>query len=154
MITLKQFLDAIDYKVTDTDMWLGYKELAIMLSSWDHDQHGRSLDIVFSPTTQEVFAVHVHDYKNSRSYRMQIEGFNNDKAAWEGVNYIDLDSEDDLLEKIVAIFNYQEYDDRIAIPLNMPDEVLFILMKEAHEKDITLNEYLAQVLTERLSTYA
>ncbi len=150
MITIKQFLDVIDYKVTDTDNWLGYKELAIMLSTWDGDQNGRSIDIVFSPETQQVFAVHVHDYKNMRSYRMQIDGFNDDKNAWDGVDYIDLESEEDLLEKMTAIFNYQPYDDRIAIPMNLPDNVLFVLMKNAHERDITFNEYLTEIIKERI----
>jgi hypothetical protein len=59
-----------------------------------------------------------------------------------------------MLEKMIHAYNYQEYDDRISIPLDMPDDALFQLMKAAHEKDITLNEYLAQVLTEQLSTYA
>jgi hypothetical protein len=134
-------------------MWLGYKELAIMLSTWDQDQNGRSMDIIFSPITQEVFAVHVHDFSSQRAYRMQIEGFNDDKEAWEGVNYTDLESEDDLLDKIIAIFNYEEYDDRIAIPLDLPDEVLLILMKEAHQKDITFNQYLTEIITEKMKQY-
>lgn len=153
MITIKQFLDVINYQVTDADNWIGYKELAIMLSTWDGDQNGRSMDIVFSPESQQVFAVHVHDYKNARSYRRQIAGFNDDKEAWDGVDYIDLESDDDLLEKMSAIFNYEPYDDRILIPLNgLSDDVLFVLMKAAHENDMTLNQYMEKCLRETIDS--
>lgn len=153
MITIKQFLNVVDHAITDTDTWIGYSELATILSYWDGNQDGKSMDIIFSPTTQEVFAVHVHDFKNKRAYRRQIVGFNNDKEAWYGVNYADLESDDDLLGKMQAIYNDEDYDDRIAIPLDLPDDVLLILMKDAHAKDMTFNQYITELIKEKLKQY-
>lgn len=152
MITLKQFLDTINHQVTEVDTWIGYSELAILLSTWDGDHNGRSMDIVFSPVTQEVFAVHVHDYKNQRAYRRQIKEFNDDAQAWDDVDYIDLETDDDLLEKMDAIFNYKEYDERVTIPLNgLPNDVLFTLMMEAHKHDMTLNQYMEKFLSDEIN---
>jgi hypothetical protein len=54
---------------------------------------------------------------------------------------------------MMALMNGEEYDDRVAIPLNLPDDVLLILMKEAHEKDITFNQYLTEIISEKLKQY-
>lgn len=153
MITIKQFLDVVDHAITDTDTWIGYSELAIILSHWDGKQDGKSMDIIFSPTTQEVFAVHVHDFKNQRAYRRQIVGFNNDKEAWNEINYTDLESDEDLLDKMQAIYNNEDYDERVAIPLDMPDDVLLILMKDAHNRDMTFNQYITELIKEKLQQY-
>lgn len=39
-------------------------------------------------------------------------------------------------------------DGTCTIPFEIDDENLLILMKAAHEKDITFNQYMMQVLTE------
>jgi len=68
------------------------------------------------------------------------------KQAWDDVNYIDLDVDEDFLEKAKSIVNGEDYDTRVSIPLDLPDDVLFELMKKAHEKDMTLNQLVEEAL--------
>lgn len=154
MITIKQFIEIINGKITEADVYRTNGRELVLFSHWDYSQTGRSMDIVFDPSIDDiefqVQAVHLHDFKNNKAYRICQREFDESIEAWDGVNYIDLQTDEDMIEKMVAAYNYQEYDDRVSIPLNMPDDVLFQLMKEAHEKDITLNQYLAEILLQQL----
>jgi len=68
------------------------------------------------------------------------------KQAWDAVNYVDLEDDEDFCEKAEAIRDGIEYDTRVSVPLTVPDDVLFELMKRAHEQDITLNQLVEQIL--------
>jgi len=41
-------------------------------------------------------------------------------------------------------------DDREVIQLDIPDDVLFDLMRQAHEHDITLNQMVERILREQM----
>jgi hypothetical protein len=155
MITIKQFIEIINSKITEAECLLINGKEFVLFSHWDYSQTGRSMEIIFDPSIDDiefqVQVVHLHDFKNNKAYRIKQHHFNEHVQAWDGVNYIDLQTDEDMLEKMICAYNYQEYDDRISIPLDMPDDALFQLMKEAHEKDITLNEYLAEILQQQLS---
>jgi predicted HicB family RNase H-like nuclease len=69
-----------------------------------------------------------------------------EREAWEDVNYVDLEVDEDFLEKMTAIMLEQEYDTMVSIPLDLGKEELHTLMLMAHEKNITLNEMVAEVL--------
>jgi len=73
-----------------------------------------------------------------------------DGIAWtnsEGpVRYIDLEDESDFLEKLTAILAGEEYDSRVKIEIDLEPETTFALMKLAHERDITFNELINDVL--------
>ena len=45
------------------------------------------------------------------------------------------------------------YDERVIISFDLPNNILFELMKQAHEQDITLNEYIEQILINELNKY-
>lgn len=154
MITIQQFINIINGQITSSEVYYDAKTL-VLLGHWDGDQNGRSLEIIFDPAFGEskVMAVLAHDLKRNRAYRLKDKDLIADNEAWDGVNYIDLETDEDMLEKMVALYNYEEYDDRIAIPLDLPDEVLLILMKEAHARDITFNQYLIDVITEQLKKH-
>ncbi len=72
------------------------------------------------------------------------------KESLDGSKFIDLDVAEDILEKISAVVNGEEYDSRIQVPLTLPDNELFQLMKLAHENDITLNQFVEGVLKEAI----
>jgi predicted HicB family RNase H-like nuclease len=40
----------------------------------------------------------------------------------------------------------EDYDTRVSVPLELEDELMFELMKMAHEQDLTLNEFVEQLL--------
>ena len=66
--------------------------------------------------------------------------------AWDDVKYIDLETVDDFIQKSLAIKAGDQYDTRVEVPLNLDDETSFTLMKMAHERDITFNQMIEEVL--------
>lgn len=161
MITIKDFLEATQYKIKDGDefLWSCYGTNARFLSSIDIELY--SAQIIFDTETQTVYEATVCDYKNDRAYRMihpdykeayvkegEKRGVNYNRA-WDDVEYIDLETEDDFLEKLEAIVNGEKYDDRVVVPIDIDSDVLYDLMLAAHKKDITLNQYITGILADR-----
>jgi hypothetical protein len=66
--------------------------------------------------------------------------------AWDDVNYVDLEVDDDFIQKCLAIRAGEDYDTRVEVPLTVDDDQLFELMKLAHQRDITLNQLVEQIL--------
>jgi hypothetical protein len=155
MLTLKEFMELVDYKITEgSDYWpegnFGGRQL-YSLSAWNGDHDGWSFNIGFDPKDdQRVYVVEACDYKYNRAYRLIDSSLKTDKEAWDGVNYIDLEEDDDFMQKGLAIRDGVDYDTRVNIPLNVPDDVLFELMKRAHDQDITLNQLVEDVLWEAI----
>lgn len=164
MITLKQWLEVVNYRITEGSeyCWQCYGHNAYCLDSWNGIQEGHSLSVIFDTVTQEVYEVQSHDYERNRAYRLinpnyksvyESEATTREldvNEAWEGVNYVDLETDDDFLDKAHAIVNGQDYDTRVEIPITLPDDALFRLMQLAHEQDITLNQLFENVLIEEI----
>jgi hypothetical protein len=70
----------------------------------------------------------------------------NPKEAWDDVDYVDLDVDDDFMQKCLAIRAGEPYDTRVSMPLVLEDDQLFDLMKLAHEQDVTLNTLVENML--------
>jgi hypothetical protein len=165
MITLKEWMEVVDYSITEgsTFQWDCYGTHAHSLDSWDGDHNGKSFSIIFDTKTRVVYEVQAHDFKNQRAYRivnpeyllaMQNEASRRDcnkTEAWEGVDYVDLEADDDWIQKALAIAADEDYDTRVSIPLDLDDDLVFTLMKMAHERDLTFNEFIEDVLREQLS---
>ena len=150
MLTLKEFMELVDFKITEgSDYHVNVPGL-YLLSSWNGEQAGYSFDIAFHPAdNQRVYLVEANDMKNNRAYRLKDPALDIDDVAWDGVNYIDLESDDDFIQKALAIKAGKDYDTRVSVvPLELEDDLLFELMKKAHEEDITLNQMVEQVLRE------
>ena len=164
MITVKEWMELVEYRITEGDSygWSCFGDKAFSLSSWNGDHNGWSFNMVFDTQTQTVYTVEVCDYARDRAYRMINPDFKqahddeardrdvDGKEAWDAVNYVDLDVDDDFIQKGLAIRDGVEYDTRVSVPLTVPDDVLFELMKRAHEQDITLNQLVEQVLWEAI----
>jgi len=166
MITLKQFLETIDYRITEGSEfhWQCYGPNAYCLDSWDgkHDD-GTSFQVTFDRDTQTVYQVEAHDFGRRKAYRYINPEFANahrDEAfkrgvdadeAYDDVKFVDLEVEEDWLEKAHAIANGESYDERVSIPLDLEHNELFKLMTLAHEQDITLNQLMVEILTEAMN---
>jgi hypothetical protein len=74
--------------------------------------------------------------------------------AWDDVRYVDLDVADDFIQKSLAIRDGKPYNTRVQLDLDLPDDLLFELMKLAHQKDITLNQLIEQILREAIAKHA
>jgi hypothetical protein len=168
MITLKQWMETCGYRITEGSEygWQCFGHDAYRLDSWNGDQEGHTLSIVFDTRTQVVYEVEAFDYKRERAYRMinpefkaefdaEIENREILDMAWERddgtpVKYVDLDVEADFMEKAWAICNDQEYDTRVQIQVEFSDHELLTYMKIAHDKDITFNQLVEIALREAI----
>ena len=124
-----------------------------------------SFALVFDTVTQEVYEATVCDYNKNNCYRIinpdykddyiyEAESRNVDHSqAYDEVSYIDLDVDEDFIEKAIAILNGQPYDERVIISFNLPDDMTFILMMQAHEEDITFNQLIENILLAELEKY-
>ena len=160
MLTVKEWMELVEYRITEGDsyLWKCFGNSAFNLSAWNGDQDGWSMNMVFDTKDQTVYIVEVCDYARDRAYRMinpdykmvhDAEALSRGvdyKEAWDDVNYVDLDTDHDFIEKAQAIRDGEDYDNRVDVPLTVPDDVLFELMKRAHEQDITLNQLVEQIL--------
>ena len=160
MITLKNFMEAVDYRITEGSdfCWNCYGSNAYNLNYWNQDHNGHSLSITFDTCTHEVYEVQAHDYKHNRAYRLinpvYQDAYNNESIsrdvranqAWDDVNYVDLETDEDFLDKAQSIISGEDYDTRIDMPLKLDNNALFELMKKAHEQDITLNQLVEDIL--------
>jgi len=164
MITMKEWIELVDYKITEGGDfgWQCYGPNAYQLSSWNglHDKGGWSFNIVFSTKTQKVYEVTVCDYTRNRAYRMIAEN-KQDKhrkeaerlgtsfnEAWDDVNYVDLEVDDDFISKALAIKEGREYDTDVSIPLDLPDDLLMFAFKQAHAENMTFNDWMNKMLRE------
>ena len=73
--------------------------------------------------------------------------------AWDEVEYVDLETDDDWYEKAEAIFNKEDYDTRVQMPVDFADHELLQYMKMAHEMDITFNEFVERALVKALEAH-
>jgi hypothetical protein len=166
MINIKEWMEIVDHRITEgsTYGWSCYGPNAYTLDSWNgvHGKGGYSFSIIFSTKSQKVYEVSVCDYTNDRAYRMINPKFQkkhraeslarnvNKNEAWDDVDYIDLEVDDDFIQKCLAIKAGEDYDTRIQVPLDLSDEMLYNMMKLAHEQDVTLNQLVEQVLREAI----
>jgi len=160
MITMKEWMELVDYKITEGGDygWQCYGHKAYMLDSWNGDQDGFSFTIIFDTYDQTVYEVQAHDYVNQRAYRMINEDFQKKhrkeskkrdidlNEAWDDVNYVDLDVDDDFIQKCLAIKAGEAYDTRVVVPVNFTDDELLTYMKIAHDRDITFNQLVEEAL--------
>ena len=159
---LKDWMEIVEYRITEGSdyCWECYGPDAYMLDSWNSDHDGHSFSIIFDTKTQVIYEVQAHDYKNQRAYRWinpdlkkklfkESKRKNVDKKqAWDDVNYVDLEVEDDWLEKAASIYVDIDYDTRVKVPIDLSDEEVYQMMKMAHDKDVTLNQLVESLLKE------
>jgi hypothetical protein len=61
-----------------------------------------------------------------------------------------VETENDILQKLHDQVNMRKVDHRVEVPLVLSDKEWYSLMKMAHEKDITLNQFVEETLTKQL----
>jgi len=159
-MTMQRWMEAVGFRITEgsTYGWNCYGPNAYTLDSWNGEHDGHSFSIIFDTKDQVVYEIQAHDFTNERAYRwvaeswrpaMQAEAASRsvqEKEAWDGVNYVDLELLDDLFEKIEGIKSGKPYDTRVQVPIDLPDNEMFQLMLMAHERDITLNQMVEEAL--------
>jgi macrodomain Ter protein organizer (MatP/YcbG family) len=87
------------------------------------------------------------DYKNA-FYKEAKKRKVDPEQAWDDVKFIDLEMEEDFLEKATAIFSGEEFDTRVKVEFDLDDRSILQLATEAHKRDITLNKMIEIILQE------
>lgn len=158
MITLENFVKAINYKITGGSefCWKCFGPNARYLDS--DDNYTYSVNAIFDSVEQTVYLVEAWDYLRDREYRWinpeyqtkhELEAKSNNldpNESLDGKTYIQLDVAEDMLEKIQAIVEGKDYDDRVKVPVDFTDEELLKYMKLAHDRDITFNQLVEEAL--------
>ena len=166
---LKDFMETVNYRVTEGSefVWDCFGPNAYRLDSWsgafNNTTEGYTVSVTFDTQTQVVYQMEAWDYENSRAYRWtppewklshdkeaKKRGFDPDDA-WDEVKFVNLDVEADFLEKARAIVAGEPYDTRVKIELDLDDSEIYGLMKIAHERDITFNRLVEEVLEEAVA---
>jgi hypothetical protein len=163
MITMKEWLELVDYKITEGSEygWDCYGPNSYSLDS-NGCGGGYNFGIVFSTKTQKVYEVSVCDYINNRAYRMinlnNVEKHRKEATergislnqAWDEVEYVDLEVDDDFIQKGLSIKNGKDYDTSVLVTIDLSDDLLLQAALEAHKQNITLNEYINLILTKKV----
>jgi hypothetical protein len=150
-----QFMQVINYQVDDG----GKAEWGIFPDAHYYDHLGEygSFGITFSTKTLEVLDLTLNSetaydknhnpvayrwinplYKTA--YMAELEGSGCEE------DFVDLDVELDIMEKATAVLANQDFDRRVIIPLELDDDILMALFKEAHKRDITFNQLITEIL--------
>jgi hypothetical protein len=157
---MKEWMELVEYRITEGSdyMWQCYGSSAYSLDSWNGNQDGHSFTIIFDTRDQTVYEVQAHDFVHNRAYRMINEDFRkknrkeakrrdvNRDEAWDDVDYVDLEVDDDFIQKCLAIRAGEDYSTDVSIPIDLPDHELMQLFKMAHEANMTFNDYVNQAL--------
>ena len=151
MIYIKEYLEAVNYKVTDGNKfyWNIYPGQCYVL---DYDEKWCSCSVVYGPDSNVVYEINVTDTANDRWYRWIMPDFVEKTIQEEtgfgcdSSNYILLDVKQDIMEKLTAIAANKPYDDRVIMNIDLTDETFLFMAKQAHEQDITLNDYVTNLL--------
>jgi hypothetical protein len=161
---MKEWMELVNYRITEgSDYgWQCYGPNVYQLDSWNGDINGHSFSIIFDTRDQTVYEVQAHDYVHNRAYRMVNPDFQKkmrkeakrrdiDKdEAWDDVDYVDLEVDDDFIQKCLAIHAGEDYSTDISVPLDLPDELILQAALNAHRQNITLNEYINQALVKMI----
>jgi len=169
MITLKDYLEAIEYRITGGSdyHWDCFGPNARYLDCDTHEsgENTYSINACFDSIDQTVYALEFWDYVNDREYRWINPDFKSKykkesvakeidfEESMDGRKWIDLDLAEDILEKMNAMVNGNEYDTRVKVPVDFSDEDLLQYMKLAHELDITFNELVERAIKEAIEQH-
>jgi hypothetical protein len=151
MITLKEFMEVVKYRITEgSDYYGDFGCPAYHFSYWNGDNdEGHSVCIVFNTENQTVISAEVCDYKNRRAYRLINPDYKDrsfDDEAWDDIKWTELEADDDWIQKALAIINGEEYDTRVTIPLDISNDEFNAIAHMAHEHDITFNQMVEKIL--------
>jgi hypothetical protein len=168
MISLKDFMEVVGYRISEGSpyLWGCFGNNAFSIDSV-REIDGRiesTVTVTFSTADQTVYLVEAFDYVNNRAYRISNPIYKDlyfeecarryvDDVAWEDVKFIDLETDEDWIEKATAIAEGLSYDTRVQIPIEFTDEELLTYMKLAHSRDITFNQLVEESLSEAIRQY-
>ena len=144
--------------------WNCYPDARVL----DYESEFAYISVIFSIETQEVYEAEVTPKKENwdvepKPYRWLNPLFKDNmiyeatmkkvdwNVAWDNINWIDLESTEDFLEKASAIFDGEDFDERIQVPLELDNDTMMELFMQAHKRDITVNQLIEELLRNMLA---
>lgn len=162
---LSKVNEAMDHKITSGSEhgWSCWDDARYL----DYESDFAHVSVVYSTKTQIIYQAEVsvkperwaHDMRPYRwlnpltkdAYVAESSKRGvNPNQAWDDVMWLDLETSEDFLEKATAIFNGDDFDTRIQVPVDLEDDLILQLAMEAHKRDITLNKMVELVLQEAI----
>ena len=160
---LNEINEALDHKITGGSeyQWNCYPDGRYL----DYESEYAHVSVLYSTVDQTVYQAEVSvkreawdedkkpyrwlnpDYKDAL-YKESKKRKVDPDIAWDDIKFIDLEMEEDFLEKATAIFSGEEYDTRVQFPIDIDDDLILKLSMEAHKRDITLNKMIEIILQE------
>ena len=113
-------------------------EISIKREAWDEDKKPYRW---LNPDYKDAL------YKESKKRKVDPD------QAWDDVKWIDLEMEEDFLEKATAIFSGEEFDTRVKVEFDLDDRSILKLATEAHRRDVTLNKMIEIILQEVIDNH-
>ena len=165
MIELQNWFNLAKFKIIDgyEYRWDCFGPHAYAIGAGDESQW--ELQVVFDTSTQEVYIAEIFDLKNDRAYRIYNPEYRDSyfecaktynvepNLAWDNVLFVELETDDDFINKARAVIDGIVYDTRIEVPLELSTSEQLQLFKLAHAADMTVNQYVEKVLLEYLNKY-
>jgi len=158
---LQDYFELVEYKIGEGSkyMWRCFGDNAYQITSGHYEEY--EICATYDTEDQTVFVLEAHDLVNNRSYRFFNETYKDayfdeckirgiEDAAYDNVKYVDLDLYSDFAEKAHAIIHGFDYDTRVLMNINIPDNELLQMMKAAHLLDVTFNEFVEIALKEAI----
>ena len=118
--------------------------------------------ILFDTSTAEVYEITAEIPDEELSYRWISSDFREEfyaesiskgfdpSIAWDKVRFVDVEIEEDILEKVEAIVNGREFDRSVSVQLEFTEEEELELHRQAHKAGITTNEYVNMALRSQI----
>jgi hypothetical protein len=158
---LRDVCEAAGYRITDgaEHLWECFGMNARMLDF--ESEHG-SASVTFDRRDQTIYEVTINAnvgfgdpeyayrwvnpaFAAAQAQEAERRGIDNE-VAYDDVRWVDLDVDEDVLEKLEAILNGDEFDTRIMMNIDMPDDLFNLAARAAHMLDITFNEFVERAL--------
>ena len=127
--------------------------------------------VIFDTVTQRVYEVNVSpvvdaygadepkpyryiDPAYREAYDLEAKDRHVDpNEAWDDVTWFDLETEEDFLDKARKMFDGVSFDTRIEVPIDLDNDTMLKLCIEAHNRDITLNKMVEEILKKVIAEY-
>lgn len=108
MITMKDFMEVVDYRITDCTkyFWECFGSNAHSLDFWDGSHTGKSAHVIFDTESKTIFQMEVYDFAVDKAVRWTNPDYKelyfkeaNSRdcdpiQAYDDVNFVDLDEEE------------------------------------------------------------
>ena len=154
MDNLYKFIEAIDYRITGGApyQWKCYGATARFLDCWVPNV--ASVNAIFDSVDQTLYEVRATfengDHKGyvwyNPAFKAAFLAEAKNRAVVDEGDYASTDCLDDVLAKAKAMLAGEDFDRRVVMTIDMEDDLFVLLARQAHEKDVTFNKHMEDIL--------